>query len=36
MINPGAIFSLTFTKAGTFTYHYNVHPNMHGTVVVTE
>jgi plastocyanin len=35
MINPGATFSFTFTRAGTFTYHCNVHPYMHGTVVVT-
>lgn len=26
--------SVTFTQAGTFTYHCSVHPNMHGTIVV--
>lgn len=30
-----ATFQFTFTKAGTFTYHCNFHPNMHGTIVVT-
>jgi len=25
---------MTFTKAGTFKYHCNIHPTMHGTVVV--
>ena len=30
----GATFSFTFTKAGTFPYHCNIHPSMHGTVVV--
>jgi plastocyanin len=27
-------FSHTFTTAGTFTYHCNIHPNMKGTVIV--
>jgi plastocyanin len=31
----GGTFSFTFTKAGTFTYHCNFHPSMHGTIVVT-
>ncbi len=31
----GATFAFTFTQAGTFAYHCNIHPNMHGTVVVT-
>lgn len=30
----GKTFSFTFNKAGTFTYHCNIHPEMHGTVVV--
>lgn len=35
LLSPGASFSFTFTKAGTFTYRCDVHPNMHGTIVVT-
>jgi plastocyanin len=35
LISPGATFSFTFTRAGTFTYHCNVHAYMHGTIVVT-
>ncbi len=31
----GATFAFTFNQAGTFAYHCNIHPNMHGTVVVT-
>ncbi len=34
-INSGQTFSFTFTQTGTFHYHCNVHPYMHGTVVVT-
>jgi plastocyanin len=34
VLNKGASFSFTFTKAGTFTYHCNVHPTMHGTITV--
>lgn len=34
LLKPGAGFSFTFSQPGTFTYHCNVHPNMHGTVVV--
>lgn len=26
--------TVTFSKAGTYTYHCSVHPNMHGTIVV--
>jgi plastocyanin len=33
---PGASFSQTFETAGTFTYHCEIHPQMTGTVVVTE
>ncbi len=34
-INPGAASGpVQFTQAGTFTYHCNIHPFMHGTIVV--
>jgi plastocyanin len=34
-IAPGATSQgITFTMAGTFTYHCNVHSSMHGTIVV--
>ncbi len=29
-------FSFTFTKAGTFNYACNFHPNMKGTITVTQ
>jgi hypothetical protein len=35
MLQKGQSGSVTFTTAGTFPYHCNVHPNMHGMVVVT-
>jgi plastocyanin len=31
---PGSTVSFTFNTPGTFAYHCNIHPNMHGTVVV--
>ena len=31
----GETYSFKFTKAGTFKYHCEPHPYMHGTVVVT-
>lgn len=34
-VASGATFSFTFTTPGTFAYHCNIHPNMHGTVTVT-
>ncbi len=34
LFNPGQTFSHTFTSAGTFTYHCNVHPSMLGSVIV--
>jgi plastocyanin len=34
ILNKGASFSHSFGAAGSFTYHCNVHPFMHGTVVV--
>lgn len=33
-ISAGARGSHTFAKAGTFAYHCNYHPNMHGRVIV--
>ena len=33
-IQPGSSFSFTFTKAGTFTYHCEFHPNMTATITV--
>jgi plastocyanin len=33
-ISPGSSKSVTFNAAGTFGYHCEIHPSMHGTVVV--
>jgi quinohemoprotein ethanol dehydrogenase len=33
-LDPGKTFSFTFTKAGTYTYHCAIHPNMKATIVV--
>ena len=33
-LDQGQSFSFTFDTAGTFEYHCEFHPNMHGTVVV--
>ncbi|MFN8589975.1 MAG: cupredoxin domain-containing protein [Thermomicrobiales bacterium] len=33
-INPGGEFSVTFDQRGVYAYHCDIHPNMHGTVVV--
>jgi plastocyanin len=35
MLATGKSFSFTFAQAGTFAYHCAIHPNMHGTIVVT-
>lgn len=34
LLNPGASWSYTFTKAGTYRYHCNPHPWMTGVVIV--
>jgi len=31
----GATYSFTFTKAGTYPYHCNIHPTMKGIITVT-
>jgi len=36
LFGKGETYSFTFTKAGTFAYHCEAHPQMHGTVTVTE
>jgi len=33
-ISPSQGGSFTFTTAGTFAYHCNIHPSMHGTITV--
>jgi amicyanin len=33
-LDPNGTFSFTFTKAGTYAYHCNIHPYMKATVVV--
>jgi len=33
-ISPGGGFSETFDTPGTYKYHCEIHPNMHGTVLV--
>src|SRR4051794_5104196 len=33
-IDPAGTFSFTFDTPGTFEYHCEFHPNMHGTIVV--
>jgi plastocyanin len=35
-IEEGKLGSATFKEAGTFTYHCEIHPTMHGTVEVVE
>jgi plastocyanin len=34
VLSQGQSKTLAFSKAGTFTYHCSVHPDMHGTVIV--
>jgi plastocyanin len=33
-LSPGGTFKLTFTRAGTFKYHCNIHTYMHGAIIV--
>ena len=33
-LSPGDSFSFTFTKAGTFSYHCNIHHSMTATIIV--
>jgi plastocyanin len=35
VLQPGAGFSFTFTKPGTYSYHCSIHPFMTGKVVVS-
>lgn len=35
LLQKGQSGKITFNTAGTFTYYCTVHPNMHGTVIVT-
>jgi plastocyanin len=34
-ISQGGTVTITFTKAGTYTYHCSIHASMHGTIIVT-
>jgi plastocyanin len=36
LVGNGQTFSFTFTKAGTYSYHCQPHPDMKGVVIVTE
>jgi plastocyanin len=33
-LNKGQSYTVTFTKAGTYSYICTIHPNMHGEVIV--
>ena len=35
-LNNGQTYSFTYSSVGTFAYHCAIHPEMHGTVTVTE
>lgn len=35
VLQPGAGYSFTFTKSGTYAYHCTIHPFMTGKVVVS-
>jgi plastocyanin len=34
VLNPGGSFSVTFTKAGSYSYKCSIHPFMTGTITV--
>jgi plastocyanin len=34
LLSPGNSFSFTFTKAGTYSYHCNIHHSMMATIIV--
>jgi plastocyanin len=34
-LGPGSSYSVTFTTAGSFSYHCTIHPTMKGTINVT-
>lgn len=36
LVDKGKTYSFTFNKAGTYSYHCQIHPDMKGTVTVTE
>jgi plastocyanin len=36
MLSTGDSYSVTFTTPGTYTYHCTPHPDMTGTIIVTE
>lgn len=35
-VNPGNSYTFTFNEAGTYQYHCSIHPQMTGSVTVTE
>jgi plastocyanin len=35
-VNPGSSYMFTFSQPGTYSYHCSIHPEMTGTVTVTE
>lgn len=35
-VNPGDSYTFTFSEAGTYQYHCSIHPQMTGSVTVTE
>jgi plastocyanin len=35
LIEPGQLFSITFTEPGTYHYHCSPHPGMEGVIIVT-